>query len=350
MLREPAADPILLNDWHPVAAAAAIGPGTVSAAALLGRELAIWRDSEGAVHAWDDRCPHRGTRLSIGRVEGGHLACAYHGWRFASDARCVRVPALPGFVPPASAAASAFAVTERYGLVWVCVGSAAHDDPPACEVPPFPEAEDRRLRKVVCGPYDVASSGPRIVENFLDMAHFAWVHDGILGEPGRAEVKDYRVGALEGGAGIVATQCFAWQPQTNTLAHGGSEVEYTYRVVRPLTAILTKVPLARQDFREAISLHVQPLGEEASRAWIVMAMSDFAQPEHEVRAFQDRIFLQDKPILENQRPRRLPLSPDVEQPVRSDRMSVLYRRYLSERGLSFGVIPAVGAIKYGAMQ
>jgi len=344
MLPEPATDPILLNDWHPVAAAAAIERGAVTAAALLGRELAIWRGADGAVHAWDDRCPHRGTRLSIGRVQGDRLSCAYHGWCFASDARCVRVPALPDFVPPASAAATAFAVKERYGLVWVCLGAPAHD------VPPYPEADDRRLRTVVCGPYDVASSGPRIVENFLDMAHFAWVHDGILGEPARAEVRDYRVGPLEGGGGISATGCFAWQPQTNTLAHGGSEVEYTYRVVRPLTAILTKVPQAQRDFREAISLHVQPLGEEASRAWIVMAMSDFLQPDHEVRAFQDRIFLQDKPILENQRPLRLPLSPDAEMPVRSDRMSVLYRRYLSERGVSFGVIPAEGMIQRGAMQ
>jgi phenylpropionate dioxygenase-like ring-hydroxylating dioxygenase large terminal subunit len=344
MMREPASDPIMLDDWHPVAAAASIERGTVTAAALLGRELAIWRGADGAVHAWDDRCPHRGTRLSIGRVEGGQLTCAYHGWCFGSDGRCVRVPALPGFVPPASAAATAFAVKERYGLVWVCLGTASLD------VPPYPEAEDVNLRKVVCGPYDVASSGPRIVENFLDMAHFAWVHNGILGEPARAEVKDYRVGTLEGGAGIIATECFAWQPQTNSLAHGGSEVEYTYRVVRPLTAILTKVPQAQQGFREAISLHVQPLGEEASRAWLVMAMSNFVQPEHELRAFQDRIFLQDKPILENQRPRRLPLSPDAELPVRSDRMSVLYRRYLSERGLSFGVIPAEGVIKHGAMQ
>ena len=61
-----------------------------------------------------------------------------------------------------------------------------------------------------------------------------------------------------------ATGCFFWQPQTNTLAHEGSEVEYTYRVTRPLTAILTKMPQVQRGFREAISLHVQPVAPEHS--------------------------------------------------------------------------------------
>ncbi len=142
----------------------------------------------------------------------------------------------------------------------------------------------------------------------------------------------------EGGTGVIATECFAWQPQTNSLAHGGSEVEYTYRVVRPLTAILTKVPEAQQGFREAISLHVQPLEEEASRVWIVLALTDFDTSDEQLRAFQDRIFLQDKPILENQVPRRLPLEPGAELPVRSDRMSMAYRSYLRDTGLHYGVI------------
>jgi phenylpropionate dioxygenase-like ring-hydroxylating dioxygenase large terminal subunit len=197
------------------------------------------------------------------------------------------------------------------------------------------------LRKVLCGPYTVATSGPRIVENFLDMAHFAYVHAGILGEAGRNEVRDYRVESWSDGAGsegLIATQCFAWQPQTNSLAHGGSEVEYTYRVVRPLTAILTKVPEAQQGFHEAISLHVQPLEEELSRVWMLLAMTDFGSDAAALRGFQDRIFLQDKPILENQTPKRLPLAPGAELPVRADRMSLAYRRHLRDLGLRYGVV------------
>ena len=330
-------DPVLANDWHPVASSDGVKAGGIVPAALLGIDLAVWRDAAGVVHAWEDRCPHRGTRFSIGRVEERTLACAYHGWRFGPDGRCTKVPALPGFEPPETARANTFAAQERYGLVWACMGE------PRVDVLPFPECEDPNLRRVICGPYDVATGGPRIVENFLDMAHFGFVHAGILGDLDHTEIRDYQVGPFDdglGGTGIIATECYAWQPQTNSLAHGGTDVEYTYRVVRPLTAILTKVPQAQQGFREAISLHVQPVAEEHSRVWIILAMTNFEQAEAELRAFQDRIFLQDKPILENQVPKRLPLAQGAELPVRCDRMSQAYRRYLSGQGLRFGVLAA----------
>ena len=327
-------DPVLQDDWHPVAAAAKIAPGEVASSFLLNEEIALWRSAAGQLHAWKDRCPHRGTRLSIGKVAGESITCAYHGWRFGDDGACVGVPAQPGQpLPPARC--GVHQVKERYGLAWVCLGT------PRGDVLPFPEYADPKLRKVICGPYDVASSAPRIVENFLDMAHFGFVHAGILGEASRAEVRDYKVGPWDdgaGGKGIIATDCWAWQPQTNSLSHGGSDVEYSYRVVRPLTAILTKLPQAQGDFREAISLHVQPLAEEASRAWIIMAMTNFESSDEDLRGFQDRIFLQDRPILENQRPLRLPLAPRAEISVRADRLSVEYRGYLRELGLSYGVL------------
>jgi phenylpropionate dioxygenase-like ring-hydroxylating dioxygenase large terminal subunit len=331
------ADPVLLDDWHAVAAVDAIAPGASLAVMLLGQELVLWRTADGALHVAEDRCPHRGTRLSIGRVEGENIICAYHGWRFASSGRCVRIPAHPDLVPPGAARLAMHHVRERYGLAWACAGE------PRGDVPAFPEADDPRLRKVVCGPYHVATSGPRIVENFLDMAHFPFVHAGILGEEPRNEVRDYEAGPFDDGdgvAGIRASGCFFWQPRTNSLAHDGCEVEYTYRVVRPLTAILTKVPDTDDGFHEAISLHVQPVGEESSIVWMVLAMTNAQQDDQTLRDFQDRIFLQDRPILENQVPKRLPLERRVEIPVRADRLSLAYRDYLRKAGLRHGVIAA----------
>lgn len=328
-------DPVLLNDWHPVAAADQIQAGTILAARLLGQELALWRSADGEIHAWEDRCPHRGTRLSIGQVVADQLVCAYHGWRFDAQGSCTLAPAQPSWTPPKSACARVFSAVERYGLVWVCLGT------PALELLPFPEYDDPNLRKVLCGPYRVETSAPRIVENFLDMGHFPFVHEGILGEPAHTEVRDYKVDAHvdeTGEQGIIATRCLFWQPQTNTLAHGGSEVEYTYRVVRPLTAILNKLPQAQQSFREAISLHVQPLDETASQVWIILAMTNFEQSDAALRGFQDRIFLQDKPVLENQVPLRLPLLANAELSIASDRLSVAYRRYLIQKNLRYGVI------------
>jgi phenylpropionate dioxygenase-like ring-hydroxylating dioxygenase large terminal subunit len=322
------------GEFHPVAASASVGAGVSTAVTLLDQEIVVWRDAGGAIHAWEDRCPHRGTRLSIGRIVDDQVVCAYHGWRFNGHGRCTLVPSQPTQAAPSNACVRVFHAQERYGLIWVCTGQ------PSDDVLPFPEYDDPALRKVLCGPYTVATSGPRIVENFLDMAHFAYVHTGILGELPHTEVRDYEVAAFDDGAGrvgVIATGCFAWQPQTNSLSHSGTDVEYSYRVVRPLTAILTKVPQAQQSFREAISLHVQPVGEETSLVWIVLAMTNFKQSDDDLRAFQDRIFLQDRPILENQFPRRLPLAPRAELPVRSDRMSLAYRRYLREMNYAYGV-------------
>ena len=46
------------------------------------------------------------------------------------------------------------------------------------------------------------------------------------------------------------------------------------------------------------------------------------------------------PILENQYPKLLPLDPRAGTPIRSDRASITYRRWLSDLGVTYGVIPA----------
>lgn len=332
----PLRDPVLLNDWHPVAIAANLPRGQMQATELLDLPLVIWRDTADGLHAWEDRCPHRGMKLSMGSLQDDHLTCPYHGWRFDPTGHCAHIPALPGLAgDQLKGRLTPFAVEERHGLIWVCLGA------PAQTVAPFPEFADPRLRKVWCGPYEVMSSAPRIIENFLDMAHFAYVHEGILGEKSQAALGDYEVTAFDDpdyGTGIWARNCRAWQPRSNSLASGGSLVEYTYRVVRPLTAILTKEPATQEGFREAISLHLQPLTETTTRAWIILAMTNFQQSDDELRAFQDTIFLQDKPIVENQRPLRLPLAPGAEISVACDRMSLAYRRYLKGLGLGYGVV------------
>ncbi|CAN5258985.1 aromatic ring-hydroxylating dioxygenase subunit alpha [soil metagenome] len=336
-------DPVLFDDWHPVAAADALTPGTILAAQLLEHDLIVWRSKDGTVHAWDDRCPHRGARLSLGRITEDRVVCAYHGWQFAPTGACVLQPAQPRDTQPKSACARSFHAQQAYGLVWVCLGN------PVRDLPPFPEyaqATDTGLRTVLCGPYPVHACGPRIIENFLDMAHFGFIHEGILGEAGHAEVPDYKVGPFDDGQGehglqgVIATECFAYQPLASLAANEGSMVEYTYRVVRPLTAILTKLPQhgVTNDAHDAISLHVQPVDEEHCQAWIVLALKDVTSSDDELRAFQDRIFLQDLAVLESQRPKRIPLEVGVEIPQRADRLSAAYRRMLKSVGMKYGIL------------
>ena len=334
--------------WHPVAQVGDLGAKPL-AVSLLGQRLVLWRDDGGAAHAWDDRCPHRGASLSLGCVragpDGAQLECAYHGWRFGTGGQVISVPALPGFVPPASHRAMVYAVAERYGLLWVCLQPDATDatdatDSPA-PIPAFAAEADAHLRKVNCGPYLVATSAPRIVENFLDMAHFGFVHEHWLGSREHTSIADYSVVSTP--TGLLATGCKAWQPRSSVHAEGGAEVEYTYEVNAPYTAILTKIPeassVALQDFRESIALFICPLTPETSQVWFRLAMCDFESTDAKLQAFQHTIFTQDQPVLESQRPHCLPISDHA--PVRelhsaADRSATAYRRYLRERGITFG--------------
>lgn len=140
-----------VTGWYPVALADGIGPGTSAGTRLFGRELVVWRDEAGNAHVWEDRCPHRGMRLSFGFVRGDRLACLYHGWQFDAVARCRTIPAHPDLKVPGTIRATACASAERLGMVWTFAGPA---DP--TEEPPGGEAATTPVRslalQVAAGP------------------------------------------------------------------------------------------------------------------------------------------------------------------------------------------------------
>jgi phenylpropionate dioxygenase-like ring-hydroxylating dioxygenase large terminal subunit len=310
--------------WHPVAASAAVGAAPV-AARLLERDLVLWRAPGAGVQAWVDRCPHRGTRLTLGRVVGERLECAYHGWQFAAGGACAAVPALPGFAPGPAHAAQAFEASEAHGMVWVRL---------AASVARLPEIPGVPSRRVVSGPHDVATSAPRVVENFLDMSHFPFVHEGLLGDRGHAEVPHYEVTVAPDGR-PVAPAYRAWQPRGSAGAGGGAWVDYRYEVLGPYAAVLFKRADSGAAPQEAYALWICPVAPEASRVWFTHFTGDERAAEAELRAFQDAIFVQDRPVIEAQQPRRLPLA-GGEAHSAADRLAVAYRRYLRDLGVTFG--------------
>lgn len=322
------------NQWHPAALSSAVVEGPVPVR-LLNEDLVLWRDAQGQAQAFVDRCPHRGARLSLGRVNAGNLECPYHGWQFAASGQCVQVPAVPGFTPPAQHCVKSFGVQEAYGLIWVQLQKPEGDDVP---LPVFEAEGDERLRKVNCGPYDVQASAPRIIENFLDMSHFGFVHEGWLGSRDATEMAPYNV---ENTAhGVKATNCKAVQPLSNLHSTKPAEVNYTYEVTAPFTALLTKVPedgTTKDGWREAIGLFICPLTPQTSRVWFRLAVADFDSADAQLQSFQHTIFTQDQPVLESQLPKELPLDPRAELHSSADRMSSAYRRYLKTRGVTFGV-------------
>jgi phenylpropionate dioxygenase-like ring-hydroxylating dioxygenase large terminal subunit len=110
--------------WFPVARLEELVPRHVARTELLGQEIALWRADDGEVNAWENRCPHRGVRLSIGQNTGAALRCRYHGWRFAGgDGRCTHIPADPSRPPPAVIRATAYEVAVQEGFVWVALST-----------------------------------------------------------------------------------------------------------------------------------------------------------------------------------------------------------------------------------
>ncbi|WP_393939880.1 Rieske 2Fe-2S domain-containing protein [Piscinibacter sakaiensis] len=296
--------------------------------------MRLWRAADGRLQAADDRCPHRGTRLSLGRVVDGALECPYHGWQFGDGGRCVRIPAAPGFEPPAGHGLGSHAVQERHGLVWLRVGAAGEGA--VAELPSFEAEDDARLRKLLCGPYRVATSAPRIVENFLDLAHFGFVHEGWLGDRAHTEVDDHGIEPTPQGFAVVG--CRAWQPRSNQRSSTGRWIDYRYEVTGPYAAQLLKLPEDADAERDAIGLFVAPLDPERSLVWFRLAVTDLASSDEALRAFQHAIFTQDQPILESQQPKALPVYAGGEVHHAADRASAAYRRLLRERGITFGTV------------
>lgn len=308
--------------WHPVAASADLRAEPL-ALRLLGQDLVLWRSGE-AVRAFDDRCPHRGARLSLGHVVGERLQCAYHGWCFDRAGACVQVPALPDWTPPPSHAVATWQVAAAHGLLWVARQPDAAGPPGVTDVP---------ARQVVCGPYEVATSAPRVVENFLDTAHFAFVHRGWLGDADHPEVPTCEVAHTDDGRPFIA-HYRAWQPRASASSGEGAWVDYRYEVLSPTCALLVKRPEGDGP-ADAYAAFACPLEEDRTRVWFMQYTTDTATPEAELQRFQDTIFDQDRPVLESQRPKMLPLH-GGELHCAADRLSAAYRRWLQTRDVRFG--------------
>jgi phenylpropionate dioxygenase-like ring-hydroxylating dioxygenase large terminal subunit len=316
--------PVEMRLWWPVALETELGDQPL-ALQLLGRSLVLWRDAQGEPVVMDDRCPHRGARLSLGQVEDGTLQCAYHGWRFDASGRCVSMPAQPAFVPPATNTACRHASRRAHGLVWACLGEPAGDPPALHDLAP---------RRLIYGPFDVATSAPRAVENFLDTAHFAYVHRGWLGEATHPEVPHYDVSRTADGRPVIE-QYKAWQPRATASSAQGDWVNYRYEVLGPFSALLTKRPDGGGP-QDSYVVWACPTDDEHCRLWFAQYTSDETSSDEELRDFQVTIFSQDQPILESQQPARLPIS-GGELMGSADRLSAAYRRYLQQLGITFGV-------------
>jgi phenylpropionate dioxygenase-like ring-hydroxylating dioxygenase large terminal subunit len=171
---------VLRDAWYGIAPSSEVTRRPV-ARMIDSTPVVLWRDAQRAVHALEDRCAHRRTPLSAGRVVDGVLQCAYHGWCYDGDGVAVRIPSLGSGEPPPRFCVDTYPVVERYGIVWLWWGDPVAADEALLPEIPFLDAEGGRGATFSALRY----SAPQelVVENLLDLTHLDFVHGSIFGDP-----------------------------------------------------------------------------------------------------------------------------------------------------------------------
>lgn len=278
----------ILDQWHPLVAVEQVSSGQVGQATLLGEHLSYRAQPGGEIRVW--------------RTE---------------DTGANELP-----------------IELNYLYVWVCLGT---PQGALFEIAEFSEPDRRNVH---AGTIGVHVSAPRAVENFLDMGHFPYVHTNILGVEPHTEVADYEVHIDPDTNDLWATECVFFQPLAATTSTQGQMSDYLYRVPHPYCVVLYKTTPLSSERMDVIALFCRQVAPEHIQAHMFLSLLDPDNSLAQIRKFQQTIFGQDKPILENQHPKLLPLDPRAETPIRADKVAIAYRRWLSDLGVTYGVIPA----------
>ena len=292
---------------------------------VCGEALVVWRAGSGEVAAAPDKCPHREAPLSDGQIVEGLLECPYHGWSFDGQGRCALIPSSgPGGPVPSKAHLSRVQVQERYGLVWVAL------DEPAAPLPDIEVDRDPTYRRIVEPMQEWHCAATRMVDNFLDVAHFPWVHTGTFGAASERVVAPVTLEPIG--------DFFGWRYEVQAVNDGAGAVasgQTTATVERAMTTGFALPLLVRSTISYPVTgldhillLVSTPIDDGHSLfTFIVWRNDDHSVPIDEVIAFDRAIGAADKRLLETVRG-TLRLDAVGLVNTQADRASVEWRRRL----------------------
>lgn len=175
---------VALNRWYAILTADEVRPGRGTGARRLGHDLVFWRGADGQVHGALDRCPHRGAKLSPGKVKDGCIECPFHGFLFDGAGTCTAIPAHPERRISAAMSLAPLPLREAHGFVWLWTGPEAAPDG---EIPFFDFEGFSWQGSQLTVP--VETHYTRAIENQLDFAHLPFVHASTIGRFATAEVE-----------------------------------------------------------------------------------------------------------------------------------------------------------------
>jgi vanillate O-demethylase monooxygenase subunit len=323
---------ILAAHWYPVALVREVGKKPVGTK-LLDEPLVIYR-ADGETVVARDICPHRGVPLSLGTQQEQGVVCAYHGLRFGAGGRCNHIPAHPDRDIPARMALATYPHVERYGLIWTCLRPDPAGEDGAPVIPDMPHWNEAGFQQITCPWMDIFGFAGRQMEGFLDVAHFAFVHSDTFGDANNTEVPAYRPSPVTHGFEVEYRSTVGNYPiGVSDRGKPGFEWLRHFRVHLPFCATLEiHFPDAA---RLVIMNAASPVSAKVTRLFAPIARNfDTDLPVQDVYDFNERVFKEDKAIVEAQMPECLPLDPLLEAHIPADMSSMAYRRGLRDMGLS----------------
>jgi phenylpropionate dioxygenase-like ring-hydroxylating dioxygenase large terminal subunit len=162
----------LRNYWYPVAPSWMVGAKPVGLT-RLSENIVLWRDDGGRIHALEDRCPHRGARLSLGWALGDRVACWYHGVEVKGDGVVSSVPAQANAPMEGKRCVRSYHVQEKAGAIFVWFGDALHTDPAPLVLPEELISPDHEA--ILCTAHWKCNYRYAI-DNVMDPMHGAYLH------------------------------------------------------------------------------------------------------------------------------------------------------------------------------
>ena len=328
--------PALRRCWHPVARSSELEDGPLRVL-LLGEPWVLWRAATGEVVAFADRCPHRRAPLSLGRCEGGSIECSYHGWRFDASGSCVGIPALgPGAaLPPRARLDAAAGITEAHGMLYL-----APEDP----ISPLPQiavAEDASFMVGDLPVIRTRGAAALLADNFLDMAHFPFVHAGTFGADEAREVEPYELVRTE--LGHEVSLCHAFANREDPGVEAGlrpllQQRRLTYRYTAPFHLSL-QIDFLDAGGSNVIGFFLCPEGPEITRIYSTLWRDDLGGDEQRMKEavdFEMAVVEEDLLLQSRYDLLSVPLDTTAEVHVRSDKTTLELRRILAELVLRAG--------------
>jgi len=174
-MTEFAMEPLVRNAWYIAAWVHELDDGPI-ARKIMGEAMVLFRDSDGKASALEDRCCHRGVKLSLGKTVDLGLQCGYHGLVFDGSGACVDNP---GEKLNPSYQVRAFPAVERQKMIWVWTGEPARADESQIVDFPYPDREGEW--NFHFGRYEIEANYMFMIDNLMDLTHLGYVHLSTIG-------------------------------------------------------------------------------------------------------------------------------------------------------------------------